>query len=125
MFQQQLGLAVLSAIAGDGAPPTFAADVSPIVFQNCARCHRPGEVGPFPLLNYEDVSKRAKMIARVVTRRLMPPWHPVEGHGEFADELALSAREIETITAWVDAGAPEGDPQKTAALLGRSMEPTA
>ena len=30
----------------------------------CARCHRPGEVAPFPLLSYRDVSKRAKLISR-------------------------------------------------------------
>jgi len=102
-----------AAAAGEGAAPTFAEHVAPIVFSNCASCHRPSEVGPFPLLTYEDVRKRAKMIDRVVSRRLMPPWHPVEGHGEFADELALSAAEIELIHGWVEAGAPEGDPRRT------------
>ena len=97
---------------GDTAP-TFARDVAPIVFKNCSSCHRPGEVGPFPLLTYDDVRKRAKTIDRVVTQRIMPPWHPVEGHGEFADELALSASEVETISAWVEAGMPQGDPKQT------------
>ncbi|MSR48166.1 MAG: redoxin domain-containing protein [Planctomycetes bacterium] len=97
-------------------PPTFAADVAPIVFANCSSCHRPGEVGPFSLLTYEDVRKRAKMIDRVVSEKLMPPWHPVEGHGEFADELALTPREIETIEKWVAADMPEGDRSKTPAL---------
>jgi len=104
------------SVAGDGAAPTFAEQIAPIIFQNCSSCHRPGEVGPFPLLAYEDVQKRAKMIDRVVSRRIMPPWHPVEGHGEFADELALSAKEIDTIHAWVEAGAPEGDEKKTPPL---------
>ncbi len=98
------------------AGPTFVQDVAPIVFHRCTSCHRPGEVGPFALLDYKDVSKRAKMIDRVVSRRVMPPWHPVEGHGEFADELALSAREIQTIHDWVAAGAPEGDKRKTPPL---------
>ncbi|MBM4014317.1 MAG: redoxin domain-containing protein [Planctomycetes bacterium] len=97
-------------------PPTFAGAVARIVFDNCASCHRPGEVGPFPLLSYEEVRKRGKMIERVVARRLMPPWHPVEGHGEFADELGLTDREIATIEAWVAADMPEGDKSKTPPL---------
>ncbi|MBL8842892.1 MAG: redoxin domain-containing protein [Planctomycetes bacterium] len=104
----------LPLVAGD--PPNFAEHVAPIVFANCTSCHRPGEVGPFALQSYEDVRKRGKMIARVVERRLMPPWHPVEGHGEFSDELALSAAEVETLVAWVDAGCPEGDAKKTPPL---------
>ena len=102
--------------APSSGPPTFAEHVAPIVFANCTSCHRPGEVGPFALQTYEEVRKRGKMIARVVERRLMPPWHPVEGHGEFSDELALSTAEIETLVAWVDAGCPEGDSKKTPPL---------
>lgn len=102
--------------SGEGAAPTFTQDVAPIIFRNCASCHRPGEVGPFPLLDYDDVRKRAKTIDRVVSQKLMPPWHPVEGHGEFRDELALSSGEIETISKWVEAGMPEGDPKKTPPL---------
>src|SRR5215467_14031070 len=54
--------------------PTFSEDVAPIVFKNCAPCHRPGEAGPFPLLTYEDVKKKAKTIAAVTQSRYMPPW---------------------------------------------------
>ncbi|MGD0955412.1 MAG: hypothetical protein ABR953_01105 [Candidatus Acidiferrales bacterium] len=41
--------------------PTFARDVAPIVYQNCAACHHSSEPGAlcgtnaFPLLSYEDV----------------------------------------------------------------------
>jgi tetratricopeptide (TPR) repeat protein len=27
---------------------TFNRDIAPIIYQNCASCHRPGESGPFP-----------------------------------------------------------------------------
>ena len=37
--------------------PTFNRDVAPLVFKNCAACHRPGEVAPFSLLTYADVKK--------------------------------------------------------------------
>jgi len=120
----KLVLPVAVAVAGAAAaatfapsdPPTFAGDVAKIIFDNCTSCHRPGEVGPFPLMNYEDVRKRGKTIDRVVSKHVMPPWHPVEGNGEFADELALSPREIETIEAWVAADMPEGDRKRTPPL---------
>jgi mono/diheme cytochrome c family protein len=97
-------------------PPTFSGAVARIIFDNCASCHRPGEVGPFPLLTYEDVRKRARTIERVVASRAMPPWHPVEGHGEFVDEMGLSDREIATLEAWVAADMPEGDRTRTPSL---------
>ena len=58
--------------AAIAATPTFDKDIAPIVFNNCAVCHRPGEVAPFSLLNYRDVSKRARQIARVTGEKIMP-----------------------------------------------------
>src|ERR1700722_18122008 len=79
-------LAALSLFRAAGAlaaaVPTFDKDVAPIVFQNCAVCHRPGEVAPFPLLTYHDVSKRGKQIARVIGDGIMPPWKAEAGFGE-------------------------------------------
>jgi len=34
--------------------PTFSKDVAPIMFNKCAKCHRPGEVAPMSLLSYQD-----------------------------------------------------------------------
>src|SRR5204863_534756 len=83
-------------------------DVAPIIQNRCATCHRPGEAGPFPLLTYEDVRKRASLIAKVTHSRFMPPWLPEPGYGEFADERRLSESEIQTIAKWVEAGCVEG-----------------
>ncbi len=80
--------------------------IAPIIFQHCTSCHRPGEAGPFPLLTYQDVKKHATQIADVTRRRYMPPFLP-EPNG-FADEQRLSTAEIETISQWVESGAPEG-----------------
>src|SRR5437867_2587520 len=47
------------------APPsvvTFTKDVAPIVFTACASCHRPGGVGPFALITYDDVKGHAAQI---------------------------------------------------------------
>jgi len=87
---------------------TFNKDIAPIVFQNCAGCHRPGQSAPFNLLGYQDVKKRAGDIANVTTRRIMPPWLPEHGHGEFAGERRLSAEQIGLIRQWADEGAAEG-----------------
>jgi len=95
--------------ARDDRPPTFNKDIAPIVFKNCAVCHHPGGSGPFNLLSYEDVSKRAQQIAIVTGSRFMPPWLPEPGKGEFAGERRLSEVEIRIIREWADEGAPEGD----------------
>jgi tetratricopeptide (TPR) repeat protein/mono/diheme cytochrome c family protein len=89
---------------------TFDRDIAPIIFQNCARCHRPGESGPFPLLTYKDVKKHARQIEIVTRTRFMPPWLPAPQKLKFADVMRLSEPQIATIKRWVDEGAPEGNP---------------
>jgi len=104
----------LAAAHGAAPPtPTFAHDIAPVVYQFCAPCHHPGGTGPFPLLAYEDVKKRAAQIAAVTRNRYMPPWLPEPGHGEFAGELRLSSEQIRQIADWVAAGSPEGPPGET------------
>ena len=87
---------------------TFAKNIAPIVLGKCASCHRPGEVAPFSLLNYEDVSKRAKQITTVTASRSMPPWK-ADSHGEFVNERRLTTAEIADISEWSKSGAPMGD----------------
>ncbi|MDZ7779192.1 MAG: tetratricopeptide repeat protein [Gemmatimonadota bacterium] len=89
---------------------TFTEDVAPILFENCSSCHRPSGPAPFKLLTYEDAASRAAEIAEETERRYMPPWLPTPGEVEFAGERRLASSQIETIRAWVDAGAPRGDP---------------
>ncbi|HEX6897150.1 MAG TPA: cytochrome c, partial [Bryobacteraceae bacterium] len=91
------------------APPTFARDVAPILQKNCQVCHRPGEIGPMPLLTYEQVRPWAKAIKSAVVTRTMPPWHADPHHGSFANNRSLSEADIRTISAWADVGAPSGD----------------
>ncbi len=99
----------LAAPAQAASTVTFTRDIAPIVFTHCASCHRPGEVGPFSLLTYDDVRQRARLIADVTKRRYMPPWKPEPHKGEFLDARALTAAQIEAIAQWVAAGTPEGD----------------
>ena len=94
-------------------PPkvTFTKDIAPIVQKNCQTCHRPGEGTPFSLLTYEDARPWARDIRRMVQERAMPPWFE-DGHTEkFENNRSLTQDQIDTIVAWVNAGAPKGDPK--------------
>ena len=51
------------------AVPTFSETIAPIVFNNCVSCHRTGEAAPFTLTSYEDVAKRAELIAKLDNRQ--------------------------------------------------------
>lgn len=97
------------AAAPEGAV-TFNKDIAPLVFARCASCHRPGEVAPFSLLSYRDVSKRAEQVRDVTEGRIMPPWKAEPGFGHFADERRLTEEQVATIGRWVRAGTPEGEP---------------
>ena len=103
-------LSALCASAADNAVPTYNKDIAPILYKNCAMCHRPGEVAPFSLLTYLDAKKRAAQIASITRSRVMPPWKAEPGYGDFKDARRLSDQQIALITQWAGNGAPEGNP---------------
>ncbi len=88
---------------------TYASDVAAILQAKCQSCHRPGEVGPFPLLSYDDARGHSAMIREVVDDRRMPPWHADPRYGHFQNERSLTPRERATLVAWVEQGTPLGD----------------
>ena len=104
-------LSAAAAALASAVTPTFSKDVAPILFKNCSGCHRPGEIGPMPLLNYAQVRPWAKSIRTAVAVGTMPPWHAKADRGMFSNDRRLTAQERETILAWVDAGASQGDPK--------------
>ena len=99
------------------APPTFARDIAPIIFQHCAACHSSSASGmsgtaPFSLVTYDDVRQYAAAIANATQSRAMPPWLPEAGYGDFAGDPRLTDAQIRLIAQWVRAGAPEGPPSE-------------
>ena len=46
----------------------------------------------------------------------MPPWTPDADYSHFVGERVLTAEEVETISAWVDADMPEGNPDDNPGL---------
>jgi Copper type II ascorbate-dependent monooxygenase, C-terminal domain len=95
--------------AAAAGAPSFSKEVAPILFKNCANCHRPGEIAPMALLTYDQARPWAKSIREKVLSGQMPPWHSSEPHGTFVNDRRLTDAEKSTLIAWVDAGAPQGD----------------
>src|SRR5262249_19339099 len=83
---------------------TYAKQVSRIWQKTGRESHRPGEVGPFSLLTYEQARDWSGTIREVVADRRMPPWHADPKHGQFANDRSLPRKDIDTLLAWIDAG---------------------
>ncbi len=89
--------------------PTFNKDILPILQDNCQSCHRAGEIGPMPLMTYEQARPWAKSIKASVLSKKMPPWFADPHYGKFANDRSLSQQQIDTIAAWADGGAKPGN----------------
>jgi len=107
-------LSATSASAQSAPPsPTFSKDIAPIFQSKCQSCHQPESIAPMSLISYKEARPWARSIKNRVARRQMPPWHIDQSVGvqKFKNDLSLSQTQIDTIVAWVDAGAPEGNPK--------------
>ncbi len=98
--------------AGGPSRPTFYRDVLPILQTHCQVCHRQGEIGPMPLVSYDQVRPFARAIAAAASARKMPPWFADPSVGHFANDPSLMPGEIATLASWADANAPAGDSQR-------------
>jgi len=112
-----VGLTALTAPTGAATEEssvgvTFNKDVLPILQKNCQSCHRPGEIAPMSFLTYRDARPWARAMKTAVVSRQMPPWfvEKTVGVQRFRDDPSLSDEEIAKIAAWVDGGAPRGNP---------------
>ena len=124
-----LGAAVACQRAPQSAPApviTFNKQIAPILYENCATCHRPIDGSrttsgdpvcfagaPFSVLDYGDAARHAKQIASAAASRRMPPWLPADGYGEFAGARRLRDDQIALLQQWAEQGAPEGDASAT------------
>src|SRR5437667_2586920 len=90
---------------------TFAKDVAPIFYKHCTECHRPNDLAPMSLLTYKEARPWARSIKEKIVTRQMPPWHADPHYGQFANDRKMTQAEIDTVVAWVDAGAREGNPK--------------
>ena len=95
--------------SGATGPITFHKNIERLLQAHCQACHRQGEIGPMPLLTYQETRPWAKAIKQAVLTRKMPPWFADSNIQHYRNDSSLSSAEIETFTSWVDAGALEGN----------------
>lgn len=88
---------------------TYSNQVARVLQKHCVDCHRPGEIAPFSLTNYEEVVGWGDTMLEVIDEQRMPPWHADPKHGEFQNTRLMTTDEKDVIRTWVKAGSPEGD----------------
>ncbi|HUQ89696.1 MAG TPA: cytochrome c [Vicinamibacterales bacterium] len=105
--------AAASAQTTPANAPTFTKDIAPIFQAKCQACHQPNSIAPMSLITFAEARPWARSIKNRVATRQMPPWHidPSVGVQKFQNDMSLTQKQIDTIVAWADAGAPQGDPK--------------
>lgn len=99
---------IITTITSVAQTPTFIKDVAPIIHTKCTPCHRPNEAAPFSLITYEDVSKRATFIKKVISSGYMPPWRADNHYADYSNDRSLTEKEKATIISWIDQNVPKG-----------------
>ncbi|MCH8813176.1 MAG: hypothetical protein IID07_15225 [Gemmatimonadetes bacterium] len=100
----------------DPAGVTYHKDIAPILRVNCVKCHTTEGMAPMALTTYQEVRRWSQRIKERTAIRdrsgAMPPFYVERNIGiqEFRDSEYLRDEELAKIQAWVDHGAPEGDP---------------
>ena len=103
-------LALSATVASAQERVTFNEHVAPILYEHCVVCHRPAGQGPFSLMTYDEVRRRATLVAHATASRYMPPWKPDAPPGTFVGERRLADAEVALFERWATTGALEGDP---------------
>ena len=102
--------------AAQDAEVTWTKDIAPILQRSCQQCHRPDGGAPMSLITYEDTRPWARSIKQRTGLRdkqeAMPPWYIEKDLGiqDYKGDLSLSDAQVAAIAAWVDSGAPRGNP---------------
>ena len=108
------GSSVLRAHDPSAAPITWNREISRIVFEKCASCHRDGGTA-FSLMTFQDAQPHASAMKDSVLARRMPPWGAVKGFGAFKNEQGLTQEQISLIADWVEGGVTRGNNARCAA----------
>jgi hypothetical protein len=110
-----LTAAVLVADAGaigahdpNGVPITWNREISRIVYERCASCHREGGTS-FSLMTFQEAQPYASAIKDSVLARRMPPWGAVKGFGSFRNDQGLTQEQISVVADWVEGGVTRGN----------------
>jgi thiol-disulfide isomerase/thioredoxin/mono/diheme cytochrome c family protein len=104
------GCLIPTAIShSQGPEPTYAQHIAALIHRHCVECHRPDTAAPFALMSYEQVARKAAMIAEVVEDGQMPPWSAHRDFGRFANARYMSSADRDTIIRWARGQRLRGD----------------
>ena len=95
--------------------PTYYGEAKAILDTRCATCHQPNDIGSFPLTTYEEVKAFEGAVRASILNGSMPPWQPGDDCNTYVDNIDLRPEEKEVLLAWLDGGAPEGEPTDASA----------
>lgn len=99
---------------------TYHEHIAPIIQKHCLSCHTQNGIASNPLTDYENTKAHAAKIAEYTKQRIMPPWIPEKGYGEFKNERRLTDTEIDMIEKWVDNDAQSGSTIKKTPIANLS-----
>ena len=92
----------------ESASVTYCKQVAPILYQHCYECHRPNEIGPFDVSNFDELRGWADMVVEVIEQKRMPPWHATDTEYSFKNARHLPSESLKVIKQWARDGAPYG-----------------
>ncbi len=104
------GVVLMSLACSDGDSPTYYRDAKAIIDARCVTCHQEGDIGPFPLTTYTEIEAFRGAVRAALVNGTMPPWQPSDDCNEYEGNIDLTDAERETLIAWIDSGASEGNP---------------
>ncbi|HLT35863.1 MAG TPA: hypothetical protein VK034_06245 [Enhygromyxa sp.] len=89
---------------------TYWRDAKAVLDHKCANCHVAGDIAPFALTSYAEVTAMAPILPLAIEAGTMPPWPPGDGCQDYRHDRSLADDERELLLTWLAEGAPEGDP---------------
>ena len=101
---------------------TWSGAVADVLKRNCLECHRTGDIGPFSMESYDEVTGWADTMQETIDNGRMPPWHAEPGHRPLANERRMSDADRQTFRDWLKNGMPKGDDSASAISLPEVRE---
>lgn len=88
------------------AAPSYENEISAIILENCAACHREGGIAPFAMNNHAMMQAWSPMIREVLMTKRMPPGQVDKHIGEFTNGGVMVDGDIQKLLHWIEAGSP-------------------
>ena len=99
---------------------SYDKEIVRILDRRCLACHSENNLS-FPFTTYEQTRPWARAIEDEVLRRHMPPWRAVPGYGKFANDNAMTNRELQFLVAWIEGNGPKTKDQQLIVNLDQGV----